>query len=141
MGGSQGASGINNLILAALPTLAARSPDLQLLHLTGANDFNKVQQAYVAQKLKAVVRPFLTEMELALGAASLAISRSGASSLAELAAVRLPSILFPYPTATDDHQYYNALAFVDSGAAMMFEQFSATPENISHTILELRESE
>ncbi|MEO6034660.1 MAG: undecaprenyldiphospho-muramoylpentapeptide beta-N-acetylglucosaminyltransferase [Verrucomicrobiota bacterium] len=141
MGGSQGASGINDLVLAALPTLAARAPELQFLHLTGANDFDKVQSAYTAQKRKAVVRPFLTEMELALGAGTLAVSRSGASSLAELAAVGLPAILVPYPGATDNHQYYNALAFVESGAARMFEQSSATPEHVSHLILELLASE
>ena len=141
MGGSQGASAINDLILAALPMLAAHAPELQFLHLTGANDFEKVQTAYVAQKRKAVVRPFLTEMELALGAGTLAVSRSGASSLAELAAVGLPGILIPYPGATDNHQYYNALAFVESGAAKMFEQSSASPENVSHAILELIENE
>ena len=140
MGGSQGASGINHAILSALPMLAAGSPDLQFLHLAGANDVEQVQNAYSARKRKAVVRPFLTEMELALGAATLAVSRSGASSLAELAAVGLPGILIPYPTATDNHQYYNALAFVESGAARIFEQSSATPERLSRVILGLIES-
>lgn len=141
MGGSQGASGINDLILSALPTLAARAPDLQFLHLTGANDFEKVQKTYAAQNRKAVVRPFLTEMEFALGAATIAISRSGASSLAELAAMKLPAILIPYPSAADNHQYYNALTLVESGAAKMVEQFSVSPENFSHAILELMENE
>ena len=141
MGGSQGASGINQLILSLLPTLSARLPDLQFLHLTGANDFEQMQKAYAAQNRKAVVRPFLTEMELALGAATMAMSRSGASSLAELAAVGVPAILIPYPTATDNHQYYNALAFVETGAAKMFEQSSATAENLSHAILDLIENE
>jgi UDP-N-acetylglucosamine--N-acetylmuramyl-(pentapeptide) pyrophosphoryl-undecaprenol N-acetylglucosamine transferase len=141
MGGSQGASGINNLVLSALPMLAMQMPDLQFLHLTGTSDFEKTQNAYSTQKRKAVVRPFLTEMELALNAATIAISRSGASSLAELAAIRLPSILIPYPIATDDHQFYNALAFVETGAAKMFEQFTATPENLAQTILDLIESE
>ncbi len=137
MGGSQGASGINNSVLAALPNLISRAPDLQFLHLTGANDVEKVQKAYAAHHRKAVVRPFLTEMEFALGAATVAISRSGASSLAELAAMKIPSILIPYPTATDHHQFYNALAFVESGAAKMIEQPSATPEKLSQMILSL----
>lgn len=141
MGGSQGASGINLSILSALPTLAARSPELQFLHLTGPNDLEKVQAAYTAQNRKALVRPFLTEMEFALGAATVAISRSGASSLAELAAMQLPAILIPYPAATDDHQYYNALAFVESGAAKMIEQSSASPENLSQAILELLQNQ
>ncbi len=137
MGGSQGASGINNSILAALPNLVSRAPNLQFLHLTGANDVEKVQSAYAAHHRKAVVRPFLTEMEFALGAATVAISRSGASSLAELAATKLPAILIPYPAATDNHQFYNALAFVESGAARMVDQASATPEKLSQITISL----
>lgn len=141
MGGSQGASGINSSVLSALPQLAARSPELQFLHLTGSADFEKVKNAYAAHKCKAIVRPFLTEMEFALGAATVAISRSGASSLAELAAMKLPAILIPYPAATDDHQHYNALAFVETGAATMIDQSSASAENLTHHILELLENE
>lgn len=140
MGGSQGARGVNELVLSALPRLASAAPDLQFLHLTGANDFEQIRQAYAAQNLKAVVRPFLTEMELALGAATIAISRSGGSSLAELAAVQLPSILIPYPAATDDHQLHNALAFAGSGAANLFPQHEKA-ENLVLTILELLQSE
>ncbi len=141
MGGSQGATGINNLVLSALPGLTAHLPDLQFLHLTGTSDFEKIQNAYAAENRKAVVRPLLTEMELALSAATIAVCRSGASSLAELAATRLPSILIPYPFATDDHQFYNALAFVDSGAAKIFQQSGATAEHFSRAVIELIENE
>lgn len=137
MGGSQGAAGINDLVLRTLPTLAVMAPDLQFLHLTGVNDFEKVRAAYQRSRLKAVVRPFLTEMELALGAASAAISRAGASSLAELAAMGVPAILIPYPAAVGNHQFYNAQTFVSAGAARMVEQDKATPENLNWLILEL----
>ncbi len=126
MGGSQGASRINELVCGALPALAGRNPTLQFIHLTGAQDFDKVSAVYKAAGCKAVVRAFLTEMELALGAATLAVSRSGASSLAEFAAMAVPAVLIPYPSAADDHQYFNALSFADSGAAMLFEQRLAT---------------
>ncbi|MEP6662249.1 MAG: undecaprenyldiphospho-muramoylpentapeptide beta-N-acetylglucosaminyltransferase [Verrucomicrobiota bacterium] len=141
MGGSQGASGINNLVMAALPLFSARLPELQIIHLTGATDFEKVKAGYQSQNLKAVVRPFLTEMEFALNAASVAVSRSGASSLAEIAASRLPAILIPYPTATDDHQYYNALAFVETDAAKMLEQSGATAEIFSQAVCDLLQNE
>src|SRR5947207_6345812 len=134
MGGSQGASAVNHLVSQSLALLSTQSPDLQFLHLTGAGDFKKVCDAYAARKLKAVVRPFLTEMELALGAATVAISRAGASSLAELAAMRLPAVLVPYPTAADNHQFYNAWAMVESGAARMLEQEKATPEMLAEMI-------
>jgi UDP-N-acetylglucosamine--N-acetylmuramyl-(pentapeptide) pyrophosphoryl-undecaprenol N-acetylglucosamine transferase len=139
MGGSQGASAVNHLVAQSLALLSAHWPDLQFLHLTGASDFKKVCDAYAAQKLKAVVRPFLTEMELALGAATVAISRAGASSLAELAAMRVPVVLIPYPSAADNHQFYNAWAFVESGAARMLEQEKATPELLAEMVKGLME--
>jgi UDP-N-acetylglucosamine--N-acetylmuramyl-(pentapeptide) pyrophosphoryl-undecaprenol N-acetylglucosamine transferase len=76
-------------------------------------------------------------MELALGAATLAVSRAGASSLAELAAMRVPAVLVPYPAATDNHQFYNARAFEETGAARLLEQNGATPETFGRLILEL----
>jgi UDP-N-acetylglucosamine--N-acetylmuramyl-(pentapeptide) pyrophosphoryl-undecaprenol N-acetylglucosamine transferase len=120
VGGSQGASGLNEMILSALPLLAEKN--WQWLHLTGTNDFEKVKAAYAAQKLKAIVKPFLAEMDLALGAATACVSRSGASSLAEIAAMELPSLLVPFPAAADNHQYFNALAFEKTGAADFYFQ-------------------
>ncbi len=137
MGGSQGASGINDLVLQALPALLKVSPQLQFIHLTGANDVAKVQAGYAAQHAKAVVRPFLSEMELALGAADVAVSRAGASSLAEIAAMRLPSVLIPYPIAADDHQRHNANAFVGTGAALLLEQHGATGDALAAQLLGL----
>jgi UDP-N-acetylglucosamine--N-acetylmuramyl-(pentapeptide) pyrophosphoryl-undecaprenol N-acetylglucosamine transferase len=120
VGGSQGASGLNEMILSALPLLVEEN--WQWLHLTGANDFEKVKAAYAAKKLKSVVKLFLAEMDLALGAATACVSRSGASSLAEIAAMRLPSLLVPFPGAADNHQYFNALAFEKTGAADFYFQ-------------------
>jgi UDP-N-acetylglucosamine--N-acetylmuramyl-(pentapeptide) pyrophosphoryl-undecaprenol N-acetylglucosamine transferase len=137
MGGSQGASAINDLVLQAVARLLAATPDLQFLHLSGSTDFERVQSFYLARNCKAVVRPFLTEMEMALGAATVAVSRAGASSLAELAAMRLPAILVPYPSAADRHQFYNARALVDAGAAVLLEQDVATEEKLSSLVLKL----
>jgi UDP-N-acetylglucosamine--N-acetylmuramyl-(pentapeptide) pyrophosphoryl-undecaprenol N-acetylglucosamine transferase len=139
MGGSQGASGINNLVLSALPSLGDRASTWQWLHLTGPNDVEKVKAAYDAHGFKAVVKPFLADMELALGAATASVSRAGASSLAEIAAMRLPSLLVPYPAAADNHQFYNAQAFETTGAARLLEQKSATPEKVAALLRELVE--
>jgi UDP-N-acetylglucosamine--N-acetylmuramyl-(pentapeptide) pyrophosphoryl-undecaprenol N-acetylglucosamine transferase len=76
-------------------------------------------------------------MDIALGAATVAVSRSGASSLAELAAVRVPSLLVPFPAATDNHQFFNAKAFAETGAARLLEQKTATPEAVAQAILPL----
>ncbi|HEY5296568.1 MAG TPA: undecaprenyldiphospho-muramoylpentapeptide beta-N-acetylglucosaminyltransferase [Verrucomicrobiae bacterium] len=139
VGGSQGASGLNEMILSALPLLAKKN--WQWLHLTGANEFEKVKSFYAAKNLKAVVKPFLAEMDLALGAATVAVSRAGASSLAEIAAMRLPSLLVPFPAAADNHQFFNALAFEKTGAAKLLEQKNSTPEKVAEILVELVESE
>jgi UDP-N-acetylglucosamine--N-acetylmuramyl-(pentapeptide) pyrophosphoryl-undecaprenol N-acetylglucosamine transferase len=128
MGGSQGASGINELVINSLPTLTKLAPNLQWFHLAGPKDCEKVKQAYVTLKLRAVVHPFFSGMELALGAASAAISRAGASSLAELA---------PYPAATDDHQLHNARAFAQTGAARIVEQEGVTAEAMAQEIMRI----
>jgi UDP-N-acetylglucosamine--N-acetylmuramyl-(pentapeptide) pyrophosphoryl-undecaprenol N-acetylglucosamine transferase len=137
MGGSQGASGINQLVVRALPGLAKSASDWQWLHLTGTADEPTVSQAYAALNVTSVVRPFLAEMDLALGAASAAVSRAGASSLAELAAMRLPALLVPYPSATDNHQLFNARAFEETGAARVLEQRAATPETFVNSLREI----
>jgi UDP-N-acetylglucosamine--N-acetylmuramyl-(pentapeptide) pyrophosphoryl-undecaprenol N-acetylglucosamine transferase len=137
MGGSQGASGINEMILSVLPALGERARNWQWLHLTGVNDFEKVKTAYDVHGLNAVIKPFLAEMDLALGAATIAVSRAGASSLAEIAAVRLPSLLIPYPAAAQNHQFYNARAFEKTGAARLLEQKTATRENVADLLCEL----
>jgi UDP-N-acetylglucosamine--N-acetylmuramyl-(pentapeptide) pyrophosphoryl-undecaprenol N-acetylglucosamine transferase len=134
MGGSQGARGVNQLITRSLQLLAAQIPALQFIHLTGTSDFESVRDIHAAHKVNSVVRPFLSEMEFALGAATVAVSRAGASSQAELAAMRVPSVLIPYPRAADNHQFYNAWAFVESGAARMLEQEKATPETLVEMI-------
>lgn len=137
MGGSQGAASINQLVLRSWPDLAKRAPELQCLHLTGPSDVARTRAAYQELGIEAVVHPFLTEMELVLNSASVVVSRAGASSLAEFAALRLPSILIPYPHAADNHQFANALAYVQTGAARMILQSIATPEVLSSLVLEL----
>ena len=137
MGGSQGASAINQLILRCLPDLQKQLPDSQILHLTGPRDFEKVRESYRAAAIPAVVRPFLSEMELALSAATVAVSRSGASSLAEFAAMRVPAILIPFPAATDNHQFHNARSLVETGAARLLGEQRSTPENLTSMIVDL----
>jgi UDP-N-acetylglucosamine--N-acetylmuramyl-(pentapeptide) pyrophosphoryl-undecaprenol N-acetylglucosamine transferase len=137
MGGSQGASGINTIVIRALPVFAKLAPELQWFHLSGPGDAEKLRQAYAASKLRAVVHPFFTSMELALGAATVAVSRAGASSLAELAAMRVPAVLVPYPAAMDNHQFHNARSFVETGAAYLLEEKNATPESLANLILDL----
>jgi UDP-N-acetylglucosamine--N-acetylmuramyl-(pentapeptide) pyrophosphoryl-undecaprenol N-acetylglucosamine transferase len=141
VGGSQGASGVNRMVAQSLPLVAKLAPDWQWLHLSGPRDASGLQGTYDSLQLRAVVVPFFDRMELALGAASAAISRAGAASLAELAAVRLPSLLVPYPSAADNHQWHNARAYETAGAAKIMEQHAATPESLVKSLRELIENQ
>jgi UDP-N-acetylglucosamine--N-acetylmuramyl-(pentapeptide) pyrophosphoryl-undecaprenol N-acetylglucosamine transferase len=137
MGGSQGARGINDVVVRALPALAAALPDLQYFHLSGTADFDLVRTTYARTGRRALVRPFCSEMELLLGAATVVVSRAGASTLAELAAMRVPGILIPFPAATDDHQRHNAAALARNGAASLLTQNAATPDVLIQEIRRL----
>ena len=127
MGGSQGASAINERVVSALPALRQQLARIQIIHLTGSRDHRRIEQAYASWPGKALVKDFVGEMEVLLGAATVAISRAGASTLAEFAASRLASVLVPYPRAADNHQYYNARAMADTGAARLLEESGASP--------------
>ena len=112
-GGSQGAQGLN----AALPRALSSLPGVQVLHLAGKGKAEAAAAAYRAAGVTADVREYLEDMASAYGAADLVVCRSGASTLAELAAQRAPAILVPYPHATADHQDVNARVFERAGAA------------------------
>jgi len=120
-GASQGARTVNEAVTRIWPAFAAAHPEWQLLHLAGAADEAAVRQAYDDAKTPAHVLAFTHEMPLALAAADAAISRAGASTLAELTALGLPSILLPYPYHKDRHQHANAEVLVAAGAAICIE--------------------
>lgn len=122
MGGSQGARRLNELVCAALPGLPADR--LQVLHITGPQDFEMSRAAHeaVTTGLSHAVLPFCADMENALAAADLAVCRSGASTLTELAYYGLPAVLVPYPFAAHDHQMRNAEIFSGPGAAELWRQ-------------------
>jgi UDP-N-acetylglucosamine--N-acetylmuramyl-(pentapeptide) pyrophosphoryl-undecaprenol N-acetylglucosamine transferase len=116
-GGSQGAHRLNVAALEALPLLAAERDRLHPIHATGERDLETVRQGYGALGFRATVAAFVREMGAAYAAADVAICRSGAMTLAELAAVGKPALLVPYPHAANDHQRLNAEAFAAAGAA------------------------
>jgi UDP-N-acetylglucosamine--N-acetylmuramyl-(pentapeptide) pyrophosphoryl-undecaprenol N-acetylglucosamine transferase len=141
VGGSQGASGLNNLVSALLPQVCAKLPKVQWLHLAGPNDEQALTGAYSKLKASFRVHRFFDRMDIALGAATCAVSRAGASALAELAAVQVPAVLVPYPHAANNHQLHNARAFEASGAAILLEEHGATPERLAGMLIRLLGSE
>ncbi len=135
MGGSQGASGLNQAMIRALPALKSRP--LQVMHLTGGRDERLVADNYRRENVPAWVAPFHHRMEELYSAADLAVARSGAASLAEIAAFSLPAVLVPFPYAADDHQTRNAEIFVQSGAARLLPESSITGDLLGRTVADL----
>lgn len=136
MGGSQGARGVNRAVTTAARELAALG--LQVLHITGPSEYEEVKSAYAAvPELKAEVISFCHRMELAYTLADLAIARSGASSLTELAFFGVPSLLVPYPFAADDHQTRNAEIFDRAGASRLMPESGLTSETLVKAVREI----
>jgi UDP-N-acetylglucosamine--N-acetylmuramyl-(pentapeptide) pyrophosphoryl-undecaprenol N-acetylglucosamine transferase len=118
LGGSQGATSINQNILDHLSSL----PDgYQLIWQTGERDYKEIAAAAGGRVESRALFPFTDRIELAYAAADVAIARAGALTLAELEAAGLPSVLVPYPYAAGDHQRKNAEVFVENGASLMIE--------------------
>jgi UDP-N-acetylglucosamine--N-acetylmuramyl-(pentapeptide) pyrophosphoryl-undecaprenol N-acetylglucosamine transferase len=133
MGGSQGAHGINEAAIKALPLLKEELP-LQVIHLTGPNDDQVVAANYRREEIPAHVAAFCHQMELAYSAADLALSRSGAASLSELSHFGIPSLLIPYPLAAENHQALNAAIFARADAAIVVEQGQVSVETFAREI-------
>jgi len=122
VGGSQGAHAINVAMAAAAPELVRQCPAVEIVHQTGARDCEWVQSQYDAAGIRARVVAFLDGMAAEMTAADVVVSRAGATTLAELAALGRPAIFIPLPTATDDHQRKNAQVLVDLGAARLVDE-------------------
>jgi len=118
LGGSQGAQSLNSALPEMLRRRGTRVP-VAVRHQCGAKHFDKARAAYMAAGIEADVVPFEDDMAAAYAWADLVICRSGALTLAELAAAGVPAILVPYPHAVDDHQTKNAEAMVAAGAARL----------------------
>ncbi len=120
-GGSLGAAHVNDGVCRLKGELLSRE-GLVVVHSTGADGFDETVAALAltpAEQLRWRVMPYISNMGEALAAADLVLSRAGASSIAEIAALDVPSLLVPYPHATADHQTTNARFLVDAGAAAL----------------------
>jgi UDP-N-acetylglucosamine--N-acetylmuramyl-(pentapeptide) pyrophosphoryl-undecaprenol N-acetylglucosamine transferase len=128
LGGSQGAEALNEAVMALLPGLRNVLSGWRIVHQTGKGRAEAIRQRYLQQSLEAVVEEFFPEMGQRYAEADLAISRAGATTLAELACVGCPALLVPYPHAADDHQTANADVFVRNGAAVLIRQGATATE-------------
>ena len=130
-GGSQGARALNARMAEILPALLHAVPGLTVLHQAGARHAEATEASFRATGADAArwqVVAFLDDMPARMADASLIVCRSGASSVAELAAAGKPSLLVPFPQAADDHQRKNAEAFAREGAAEVLLEAEMTAE-------------
>jgi len=124
-GGSQGARIFNLHLPQIINELLNAIPGLTVLHQSGARSADETRAAFAttgADPTRWRVEPFLDDMPARFAEANLVMARSGASSVAELAAAAKPSLLIPFAAAADEHQKRNAEAMVDAGAALMLEE-------------------
>jgi UDP-N-acetylglucosamine--N-acetylmuramyl-(pentapeptide) pyrophosphoryl-undecaprenol N-acetylglucosamine transferase len=134
-GGSQGAGAINRAVVAALPLIASEKSGLAITHQTGEAAFETVGREYAEAGFEcADVRPFIDDMADQFARADVVICRSGATTVAEVAAAGKAAIFIPFPFATDDHQRKNAEAFECAGAARMILQADLTPERLAEEV-------
>ena len=133
MGGSQGARHLNQVLVEALPRLRSALPGLEVTHLTGPSDHERLVSELASRGLtdSRRYRPlaFVDDMAATIAGAGLVVMRAGGSSLAEVACLGKPMVLVPYPHA-GNHQAANASPFVEAGAAVLVEDSELSPERL-----------
>lgn len=136
MGGSQGARGVNRVAGMALEQFERMG--IQVLHIAGPTDYEEIRDVYAKHPLlKQHVAAFCHRMDLAYRVADLAVARSGASSMAELAYFGVPSLLVPYPFAAHDHQTRNAEIFEKAGAARLLPEKEINADILANHVREI----
>ncbi|MFH1753127.1 MAG: undecaprenyldiphospho-muramoylpentapeptide beta-N-acetylglucosaminyltransferase [Candidatus Omnitrophota bacterium] len=139
MGGSQGASSINNAVVGAASGIDhMRKQRLQIIHVTGESDYEAVKKRYQKENVKSKVFPFLEEVDRAYAAADLVVARAGATTIAELTYFGRPSILIPY-SAENVHQKENAYYLSKNNAAVTMEEESLNADGLKKIILNFLE--
>ena len=137
-GGSQGARVMAEIVPAAIEKLGAGiRARLSIVQQARAEDVDGVRATYVRLGVAADVAPFFADLPARLAAAHLVISRSGASTVAELSAIGRPAILVPLPHALDQDQFVNAGVLEAAGGAIRIEQRNFTPERLAAEIASL----
>jgi UDP-N-acetylglucosamine--N-acetylmuramyl-(pentapeptide) pyrophosphoryl-undecaprenol N-acetylglucosamine transferase len=137
-GGSQGATILSDVVpegLGMLPPIFRTR--LQVTHQARAEDIDRVRAQYADRGIPAELATYLPDLPERLGLAHLVIARSGASTVAELAAAGRPAILVPFAAATDDHQTYNARELVAAGGARSIPQSQFTPVELAKQMQKL----
>jgi len=135
IGGSQGARILSEVVPQAVAQLpSAILSNLQIVQQAREEDQGAVHAAYEAIGVRAEVAPFIHDVPRQFAEAQLVISRSGASSVADISVIGRPSILVPFAAAAADHQTANARGLVDAGAAILMPESQFTPDTLAENM-------
>ena len=144
-GGSLGAEEVNRAVIRLMKDYICKHPDLLCMHATGKRDFDAslklFREAGLEQYPNCIMVDYIYDMPLRMAAADAVISRAGAMTLSELALMKKASILIPSPNVTDNHQYRNAAALADAGAAILIEEKTLADGALTNAVKELLENE
>ena len=134
VGGSQGAKALNDIAIKAWPRLKHCLPGLRMILVSGREDERRCVEAFAANGIRGSVVGFVEAMEDLYIQSDVVLARAGATSLAEISAFALPSILVPYPHAADNHQVENARVYADRGAGWIMLQNEIEPERLAQRV-------
>jgi len=132
VGGSLGAKALNDVVPRALMLLTGEKP--LVTHQSGVQHVESLRQAYSAAGVLAKTPAFIEDMAAAYAEADVVVCRAGATTVAEIAAAGVASVLVPYPHAVDDHQTANARFLADTGAAVLVPQSGLSPERLAEVL-------
>jgi UDP-N-acetylglucosamine--N-acetylmuramyl-(pentapeptide) pyrophosphoryl-undecaprenol N-acetylglucosamine transferase len=133
-GGSQGSRALNRALVESLSALAERVPGIHVIHQTGEREYEQIQAEYLKVSIRAEVSPFIVDMASAFACADLIVCRSGASTVAEIAAAGKAAIFVPLPTAADDHQRRNAETLAQRNAALVIPESELSSARLVETV-------
>jgi UDP-N-acetylglucosamine--N-acetylmuramyl-(pentapeptide) pyrophosphoryl-undecaprenol N-acetylglucosamine transferase len=136
-GGSQGARALNRILRDSAGELLRRIPELKIVHQTGEREFDGLREFYRSAGLGVEVSPFLDDMAQRFADADLIVCRSGASTVAEIAAAGKCALFVPFPSAADDHQLRNAELLEQAEAALLIAEQELTAERFVNEVTAL----
>jgi UDP-N-acetylglucosamine--N-acetylmuramyl-(pentapeptide) pyrophosphoryl-undecaprenol N-acetylglucosamine transferase len=139
-GGSQGARALNEIVRTCAAELLARIPNLKIVHQTGSREFFDVSNFYREHQIGVEVSAFLDDMPQRFADADLIVCRSGASTVAEVAAAGKCALFVPFPRAADDHQLRNAELLAQADAALLIPESELNAERFMKEVTGLLNS-
>ncbi len=140
-GGSLGAEGVNRAVIRMMAEYTAKHPEILHVHAAGKRDFDATMEEFRRQGLhekeNCLLVDYIYDMPLRMAAADVVISRAGAMTLSELSLMEKTAVLIPSPYVADNHQYLNAKALADAGAAALVEESRLEEGLLTETVVAL----